>query len=88
MTLRYHMLPPPPPERLIRCSLALTSFSFPVTSQLLQPGGYTLPPAGVHSVVSVEGRVEMQRMYYLKLFMCHEGQTAGKVYSPTQHSSR
>lgn len=69
--MRCHMLPSEAGGQ----PFTLTQLYFAFQSHWPISPASGLLPLAVPSVVRVEGRIEMQRLYHLKQFMCHEGQT-------------
>lgn len=71
--MRCHILPSEAGGQTF--TLTQLYFAFQSHWPISPASGLLPPPLAVHSVVRVEGRVEMQRLYHLNQFMCHEGQT-------------
>lgn len=84
MSVRCHMLLPSGATsrgQLVKHLLPSTSFSFSVTNPSSPASRLSPPPPALLtlSVIGVEGRVEMQRLCYLKQPLCREGQTVGRL---------
>lgn len=78
LTASYHMLPSGAASGGGGQTLTCPNFLFCSSHLPIAPASRAfLPPLAVHSV-SVEGRVEIQRSYYLKTFV-----STGQVYSLT-----